>query len=84
MSGNTLMKLFRTILRIPAMILIGLIRGYQKLLSPLLGQQCRFYPSCSEYFIDAVRKYGLFYGSWKGIKRICKCHPFHPGGYDPP
>ncbi len=64
-------------------ILIFLVRVYQKLISPLLPKTCRFYPSCSEYFIQAVKKYGALKGTWLGIKRILKCHPFNPGGYDP-
>ncbi|MCO1601418.1 MULTISPECIES: membrane protein insertion efficiency factor YidD [Desulfosporosinus] len=64
-------------------ILIGMIRLYQVLISPLKGQTCRFYPSCSEYSAQALLKYGLIKGSWKSIKRILKCHPFHPGGHDP-
>ena len=64
--------------------LISLIRFYQKFLSPLkLKATCRFYPTCSQYAIDAVAKYGAFKGSYMAIKRILKCHPFHPGGYDP-
>ncbi|HBW37246.1 membrane protein insertion efficiency factor YidD [Desulfosporosinus sp. BICA1-9] len=64
-------------------ILVGLIRLYQIVISPIKGQTCRFYPSCSEYSIQALRKYGLIKGLWKSIKRIFKCHPFHPGGHDP-
>jgi putative membrane protein insertion efficiency factor len=60
-----------------------LIRGYQKFISPMFPATCRFYPTCSEYFIQALEKYGFFKGSFLGIKRIMKCHPFHPGGYDP-
>ena len=60
------------------------IRCYQKTLSPLLGDVCRFHPSCSNYFLQAVHKYGPIRGSWRGVRRICRCHPFHPGGYDPP
>ncbi len=63
--------------------LIILIRFYQKFISPLKGQTCRFYPTCSEYSAQAIQKYGLTKGSWKAIKRISKCHPFHPGGHDP-
>ena len=63
--------------------LIILIRLYQKLLSPVKGQTCRFYPSCSEYSAQAIQKFGLTKGSWKAIKRILKCHPFNPGGHDP-
>ncbi len=64
-------------------VLIGLIRFYQKFISPLKRPSCRFYPSCSEYSIQAIRKYGVLRGVWKSIVRISKCHPFHPGGYDP-
>jgi len=69
---------------LPGWILIQLVYGYQLVLSPLLGGHCRFYPSCSNYFIQAVRKYGAVRGALKGVARICRCHPFHPGGYDPP
>jgi putative membrane protein insertion efficiency factor len=70
--------------RLPALVVIALVRGYQILLSPLLGGQCRFHPSCSQYFILAVEKYGAISGSVRGLWRILRCHPFHPGGYDPP
>ena len=75
---------FKLICNIPSMLLIAAVRVYQLLLSPLLGRNCRFQPTCSRYFIGAVQKYGALRGSWKGIARICRCHPFHPGGYDPP
>lgn len=68
----------------PAAVLIGIVRVYQLVLSPFLGGQCRFHPSCSEYFIAAVRKYGAISGGYRGVRRIFRCHPFHPGGYDPP
>lgn len=65
-------------------LIILLVRGYQFLLSPLLPPNtCRFTPTCSAYMIDAVTKYGAVAGVWKGIKRVFRCHPFHPGGYDP-
>ncbi len=64
-------------------ILIFLIKGYQKLISPLFPPSCRFTPTCSNYALQAVEKYGFFKGGWLAIKRILKCHPFHPGGYDP-
>ncbi len=73
-----------SVVRVPSWILIGLVRVYQWTLSPLVGRQCRFYPSCSNYFIGAVQKYGAIRGTLRGIWRICRCHPFHPGGYDPP
>ena len=62
---------------------IGLIRTYQKLLSPLLGQHCRFYPSCSQYTLEAIQEWGLVKGVWLGTKRICRCHPLNEGGIDP-
>ena len=63
-------------------LLIVLIRAYQILLSPLVGRCCRFYPSCSAYCLEAIRKHGALRGVWLGIIRISKCHPFHPGGVD--
>lgn len=60
-----------------------LIKGYQKFISPLFPPHCRFYPSCSEYGYQSVQTYGMFKGMWLTLVRICKCHPFHPGGYDP-
>ena len=63
--------------------LILIVRGYQKFISPLLGNNCRFSPTCSQYFIMAVEKYGVIKGSYLGGKRILRCHPFNPGGYDP-
>ena len=65
-------------------LLILVIRLYQMTLSPLLGPACRFEPSCSRYMIGALRKYGPIKGVWKGVGRILRCHPWHPGGYDPP
>jgi putative membrane protein insertion efficiency factor len=64
-------------------VLIFLVRLYQKFISPLFPATCRFYPTCSEYFIQAVQKYGALKGTWLGLKRISKCHPWHEGGYDP-
>lgn len=79
------MKLIRLLLvGIPSAILIGMVRCYQITLSPLLGRNCRFTPSCSNYFIEAVRKYGPLRGTLRGLWRICRCNPFHPGGHDPP
>jgi len=64
-------------------LFIILIRLYQYTLAAVLGGQCRFHPSCSEYGIEAIQKYGAWYGFWLGLKRILKCHPWHPGGIDP-
>ncbi|MDD7511497.1 MAG: membrane protein insertion efficiency factor YidD [Peptostreptococcaceae bacterium] len=63
--------------------LILIIKIYQKLISPLFPPTCRFYPTCSTYFIQALRKYGPLKGSYLGIKRILRCNPWNPGGYDP-
>ena len=63
--------------------LIKTIRLYQLILSPLLGSNCRFEPTCSQYFIEAVEINGVLKGSVMGIKRLLKCHPLHPGGFDP-
>jgi putative membrane protein insertion efficiency factor len=62
---------------------IALIRVYQKLISPLLGPQCRFTPTCSQYGLEALKKYGLFKGSWLAIRRIMRCHPWGGHGHDP-
>jgi putative membrane protein insertion efficiency factor len=78
------MRCLRYFLKIPSAILIGMVRLYQIFLSPIFGGQCRFQPSCSHYFIEAVKKYGAISGSIRGIRRILRCHPYHPGGYDPP
>jgi putative membrane protein insertion efficiency factor len=59
------------------------LRAYQYAVSPLLGRNCRFYPSCSEYAQEAVQKYGTLRGGWLTLKRLARCHPFHPGGVDP-
>lgn len=64
-------------------IMMLLIKIYQRVISPLLPARCRFYPTCSVYFIQALEKYGFFKGTYLGTKRVLKCHPFNPGGYDP-
>lgn len=64
-------------------VLIGAIRLYQIVLSPILGASCRFTPTCSQYTLEAIRKYGALKGSYLGARRILRCHPFHPGGCDP-
>jgi hypothetical protein len=60
-----------------------LIRAYQLAISPLLGARCRFNPSCSQYALEAVERHGSLRGGWLAIRRLARCHPFHPGGYDP-
>ncbi len=64
-------------------ILITVIKGYRYLLSPFLGNNCRFHPSCSEYAETAIRRFGPLRGSWLGLRRIARCHPWHEGGIDP-
>ena len=65
-------------------VLIGLVIVYKLAISPLLGRHCRFQPTCSSYFRQSVEKYGAFRGSLRGLARIGRCHPWNPGGYDPP
>jgi putative membrane protein insertion efficiency factor len=64
-------------------VLLALLRGYQLGISPLIGPSCRFHPSCSEYAIQAIRRHGVGRGLWLTAARLLRCHPFHPGGFDP-
>jgi len=64
-------------------LLLALLRGYQYAIRPALGANCRFYPSCSDYAREALERHGVARGSWLALKRILRCHPYHPGGYDP-
>jgi hypothetical protein len=64
-------------------LLLTAVRGYQYALRPLLGANCRFYPSCSDYAREAIERHGAARGSWLAVRRIACCHPYHPGGYDP-
>lgn len=64
-------------------LLIGLIKLYQYTLSPFIGQQCRFSPTCSQYAIDAINQYGGLKGFYLGLRRLARCHPWHAGGHDP-
>ena len=63
--------------------LMGLIKGYRRFISPLFPPMCRFQPTCSNYALEAIALYGTIKGSWLALKRIFRCHPLHPGGYDP-
>lgn len=69
--------------RILSKILIILLCGYRWCISPLLGNRCRFYPSCSEYALTALENYGILRGAWLMLQRLARCHPFHAGGFDP-
>lgn len=64
-------------------VIISLLKIYKKALSPLLPPACRYYPTCSEYTLQAVSRYGAMRGLWMGLKRLSRCHPFHAGGLDP-
>ncbi|CAM4440624.1 MAG: Putative membrane protein insertion efficiency factor [Legionellaceae bacterium] len=79
MFRRILVKIAKTLQQ----LLILLIQVYQFLISPLLGNCCRFYPNCSLYAQEALSSYGVIRGTWLAIKRILRCHPLHPGGYDP-
>lgn len=82
------MNLWRRCVRMavfaPSAALIALVKVYQWTLSPIFGRFCRFQPTCSNYFIEAVRKHGALRGALRGLWRICRCNPFTPGGHDPP
>jgi putative membrane protein insertion efficiency factor len=73
----------RSLLSLPRRLLAALIRGYQLAISPALPPSCRFTPSCSQYALEAVTRHGALKGSWLAARRLVRCHPFHPGGFDP-
>jgi len=75
--------MLKQIIDLPAKALILTARLYQRIISPWLGPHCRFHPTCSHYCIEALQQHGMVRGLWLGLKRIFKCHPFHPGGCDP-
>jgi putative membrane protein insertion efficiency factor len=64
-------------------VILVILAGYKQFISPLLPPSCRFHPTCSEYMMEAVRRYGPRHGVWLGLRRLARCHPFHPGGLDP-
>jgi hypothetical protein len=67
----------------PRNLVVGLIRTYQKMVSPNLGANCRYRPTCSQYTAEAIQRFGVIRGGWLGVRRIGRCHPLRPGGYDP-
>ena len=71
------------LIRWPRAVAAWGIRGYQRFISPVLPASCRFHPTCSQYTLEAVLRYGVVRGGWLGARRILRCHPFHPGGFDP-
>lgn len=73
----------RVVRSIPEVAALGLIKAYQYGIRPMLGQRCRFFPSCSEYTAEAIATYGVLRGGAMGVRRLGKCHPWHAGGYDP-
>lgn len=77
-------RIWSRILSLPSRLLIALVRLYQLTLSPFIGRNCRFQPTCSHYMIGAVEKYGVWRGFWLGVYRVIRCNPFCKGGYDPP
>jgi len=75
-------RLGRLAVRLPALVVIGLLRLWQLLVSPVYGQTCRFYPSCTAYAMEAVDRHGLVRGGWLAVRRLARCHPWNPGGVD--
>ncbi len=76
-------ELSLTVRRVPRVALMLAVRGYQLLLSPIFGGSCRYYPSCSAYALEALDRHGARRGGWLALRRIARCHPFRPGGFDP-
>ena len=79
-----LLRILRYIWRLPGTLLKALVRFYQLAISPMMGRNCKFHPSCSSYMIQAIEKYGAVRGVIKGVARICRCHPWSEGGEDYP
>lgn|GEM_PF-273138 len=82
-DGGVTSGLLRALARVLTWPLIALVKVYQFTLSPILGRQCRFHPTCSWYALEALRRYGAFGGAWMAARRLARCHPFSAGGYDP-
>jgi putative membrane protein insertion efficiency factor len=77
-------SIWQMLLGLPAFLAIFAVKCYQWIISPWLGPRCRFWPTCSTYFIESVRKHGALWGTLRGVRRICRCHPWSAGGDDPP
>lgn len=82
-AGGVARRSLRVVALVPRFAVLVLIRGYQVALSPMLPASCRYIPSCSAYAYEAVSRYGALRGGWMAARRIARCHPFRPGGYDP-
>jgi putative membrane protein insertion efficiency factor len=82
-TGNWLPVIGRASARTVGSLLVAAVRAYQVAISPLLVGSCKFIPSCSQYYVMAVQEHGPWYGSWLGMRRVLRCHPFSTGGYDP-
>ncbi len=83
-SANvTAIRIIAIIMAVPRTVLILLVRAYQIVLSPLLPASCRYYPSCSTYAVEALERHGALRGGWLTLRRLARCNPFRPGGYDP-
>ena len=74
---------YKVPMNIIARLLVGIVKAYQIMLSPFFGQQCRFYPTCSQYALDVIHKHGAAVGTYYTIRRLLRCHPWHAGGHDP-
>lgn len=75
-------RILRFAIRVPAMLVVLLLRAYRFLVSPMYGDTCRFYPSCSAYALEAVDRHGVLRGGWLAVRRLGRCHPWNPGGVD--
>ncbi|WP_051681939.1 membrane protein insertion efficiency factor YidD [Cellulomonas sp. HZM] len=79
---TVLRKVLRSALRVPGLLVLGLLRLYQRFISPMTPPTCRFYPSCSQYAVIAVQRHGAVRGTWLAARRLLRCHPWNPGGVD--
>ncbi|MEI3376940.1 MAG: membrane protein insertion efficiency factor YidD [Coriobacteriales bacterium] len=79
----TVGSLLHHVSSVPRRLAVSMVGFYRKYISPMFPPSCRYVPTCSEYAMIALQRYGFIKGSWMAIKRICRCHPWHPGGYDP-